>query len=151
MIDIDFTVYHPNLQVKRESEKRWIFDPIRRKWLVLQPEELVRQLIIQYLLEEKGYNKNRIQVEKQLIFNALSKRCDLVVYDQDFKPWMIVECKAPQVKIDDKVFHQIITYNMELQVDYLVLSNGIQTYCAAVDYQKGTYDFVAKLPTYNEQ
>ncbi|MEN0003428.1 MAG: type I restriction enzyme HsdR N-terminal domain-containing protein [Bacteroidota bacterium] len=148
MIDLQLTRFQSDLTTKKADDKRWIYDPFRKKWLVLLPEELVRQLFLQYLIQEKKYNKNFIGIEQQLTVNTLQKRCDILVYDPEINPWLIVECKAPRVKIDDKVLHQIITYNMELQVQYLVLTNGIQTFCGSIDYKAGTYNFLPALPSF---
>lgn len=146
-IPIDLTQYLSLLRVKQEEGKVFLFDPLRKKWLLRQPEEFVRQLFIQYLLTEKGYNANRIKVEKHLVFNKLSKRCDLLVYDRNIRPWLMVECKAPKVKIDDKVFHQVVTYNFELKVDYFVMTNGMQTICAKIDYDLGSYVLLSDIPS----
>ncbi len=148
MISLPLTDFKTQLKLKREQNRRWVFDPIREKWLVLLPEELVRQLIIQYFLTEKKYNKNRIAVERGLVYNGLSKRCDLLIFAPDLKPFMLVECKAPSVAITQDVFRQIATYNMRLNVPYLMVSNGIVTYCCAMDYEESTFRFLDNLPEY---
>ena len=148
MIDLDLPRFKEDLKVKREAEKRYLFDPIRRKWLVLQPEELVRQLLIQYLVQVKRYNRNRINIEKSLKVNALDKRCDILVYDMTLSPFLLVECKAPSIKIDQGVFRQIAWYNMPLRVPFLLVSNGIQTYCCAMDYEVEDFTFIAEVPDF---
>lgn len=137
------------LKVRRENEKRYIFDPIRKKWLALQPEELVRQLVIHYLLEEKRYNRNRINLERGLKVNSLQKRFDLLVYDMGVKPFLLVECKAPQVQITDAAFQQAAVYNMELKVQYLLVTNGIESYCCALNYENHSYEYLEAVPDYS--
>lgn len=148
MIPIDFLSYKTQLKLKIEKDRRYIFDPIRQKYLVLFPEELVRQLVLLYLIQEKKYNKNRIKIEKTLQVNQRTKRCDILIYDQAVKPLLLVECKAPQVKITQATFEQIAWYNMPLQVQYLMVTNGVSTYCCAMDYEQQTYHFLAEIPKF---
>ena len=93
-IEINFTDFRDSIRIKKEDQKTFIFDPIRKKYLVLAPEELVRQMVIQYLIEVKGFPKTRIRIEKGLKVNSLSKRCDILIYDQNMAPLLLVECKA---------------------------------------------------------
>ncbi|KAA3631131.1 MAG: restriction endonuclease subunit R, partial [Bacteroidetes bacterium] len=116
MIPLDLTPYKSELRLKKEDGKVYVFDLIRSKWLVLLPEELVRQLLILYLIREKRYSKNFIAVEKGLKVNDLDKRFDLLVYNADTQPFMLVECKAPSVKITQDVFRQMAIYNMAFRV-----------------------------------
>ncbi|MFM9952172.1 MAG: type I restriction enzyme HsdR N-terminal domain-containing protein, partial [Saprospiraceae bacterium] len=109
-MDLSLMRFKHLLQLRQSAEGAAIYDPIRKKWLVLQPEEMVRQLAVSYLLEEKRYNKNRIKIEKSLRVNTLSKRCDVLVYDPDMRPFLLVECKAPQVKISEATFRQLAAY-----------------------------------------
>lgn len=146
MIALDLISYQSRLQVKKQATQSLIFDCIRKKWLVLQPEELVRQLLIQYLLSEKSYPKNRFALEKGLIINELGKRYDVLIYDQDLKPFLLAECKAPQVPLTDAAFRQIANYNMALQVPYLLVTNGIQTFCCKMDYENNSYEFILDIP-----
>jgi len=148
MIPINYTQFQKDIKVKTEGETRYIFDPIRKKHLVLQPEELVRQLVIQYLLKEKSYPIAKMNVEKLLLINERRKRFDLIVYAQDMKPYLLVECKAPSVKLTQAVFDQIAIYNMPLQTDYLLVTNGILTYCCKMNYEEKTYDFVEEVPVF---
>ncbi len=146
MIALDLLAFQYALQVKKQAEQNLIFDCIRRKWLVLQPEELVRQLLVQYLLSEKQYPKNRFALEKGLKINQLGKRYDVLIYNYDMKPFLLAECKAPQITLNDAVFRQIANYNMSLQVQYLLVTNGIQTYCCKMDYDTQSYEFVNEIP-----
>lgn len=147
-IELSLMRFQSLLKVKRERDKRYIFDLIRKKWLVLQPEELVRQLVIFYLLEEKQYNRNRINLERGLKVNNLSKRFDLLVYDMNVRPYLLVECKAPQVPITQDVFQQAAWYNMELRVPYLMVTNGIEAYCCALDYENHSYEYLEAVPDF---
>lgn len=146
MIDLNLMPYKEHLRIKRENGARKIWDPIRKKWLVLQPEELVRQLLLQYLLVKKGYNHNRIRMEKGLQVNTLDKRCDLLVFDAQVQPWLLAECKAPHIHVGQEVFEQAAWYNTALLVPYLLVTNGMQTYCCAIDYETRTYTFLQEVP-----
>ena len=146
MISLDLRQYRSKLRLKKKGDKVYVFDFIRGKWLVLLPEELVRQLLVHYLIEDRGYSKNLIAVERGLKVNDLSKRCDLLVFEKNFKPVMLVECKAPSVKISQDVFRQIAIYNMSFKVDYLLVTNGIQTYCCRMDYEQGSWEFLEEIP-----
>jgi len=147
-LQLDLTRFQTEIQVKQENGKRWIWDFIRRKWLVLLPEELVRQLLVQYLLLEVGVNKNRIAIERGLHVNGLQKRCDILVYDTAMSPWLLIECKAPKVALNDGVFRQIATYNMPLQVPHLMVCNGPQAYCCTINFEEQSFEFLAAIPGY---
>lgn len=146
MIELDLLNKKSLLKTKNEAERQWIFDPIRKKWLVLQPEELVRQLLIQYLISEKNYPKNRIAIEKLLIINDLERRFDVLIYDASTQPFMLVECKAPHIGISDETFRQIAQYNLPLRVQYLLVTNGITTYCCRMNYDQQSYEFLSEIP-----
>mgnify|MGYP000364888684 CR=1 FL=1 len=147
-LNLDLPRFQSEIQVKQEEGKRWIWDTIRRKWLVLLPEELVRQLLVQYLLLEAGVNKNRIAIERGITVNGLQKRCDILIFDNEMQPWLLIECKAPSVKLNDTVFHQVARYNMRLQVPYLLVCNGPQTYCCSIDFANEAFHFLSNLPDY---
>ncbi len=146
LINIDLLKYQSILKVKKELGKKMIFDPIRKKYLVWQPEELVRQLLIQYLIEDKGYNKNHLHVERGLTVNGQYKRSDIITYDKTMAPYLLVECKAPKVALNQAVLDQIATYNLAYQVPYLLISNGIQNYCCKMDYAQKSYEFLNEIP-----
>lgn len=149
MIQLDLSQYKQGLKLKRDEKKRIaVLDPIRKKWLVLLPEEGVRQLLLLYLMETKLYPKGKIAVEKGLVVNQLSKRCDLLIYDRQTTPWMLIECKAPNVKITQEVFEQIARYNMPLQVKYLLVTNGITTYCCELNYSSQSFTFLEEIPDF---
>lgn len=148
MIDLDLTQWQKQLKLKTEAGNRFIFDPIREKWLVLQPEEVVRQLMLQYLLEVKAYNRNRIRIEQGLMVNGLNKRCDILVYDHEVRPFLLVECKSPKVAIKQSVFEQIARYNLPLQVQYLVVTNGPVTFCCRMNYLEKNFEFLTEIPSF---
>jgi len=149
LLELPLLNYQSQLQLKVSKGKRYIFDLIRKKYLVLTPEEIVRQLIILYLIEEKNYPKNKIRVEMGLTVNELTKRCDILIFNKNFEPVLLVECKAATVKINQKVFEQIATYNMTLQVPYLLVTNGPQNYCSFIDHERQRFDFLKEIPDYN--
>ena len=146
-LDIDFFKYKSFLKIKRETNATtFIYDPIRRKYLVLKPEELVRQLMLHYLNIEKKYPFKQMRTEKGLIINELQKRCDILIYDKAIQPYLLVECKSAQVPIDQAVFEQIARYNLVLQVPYLLVTNGLQTYCCQMNYEEQSFSFLTSVP-----
>ena len=148
MIDLDFLQFQNLLRVKKEGDQRFIFDPIRKAWLVLQPEELVRQLVLQYLLKEKKYKKSHIKIERGLIVNEQMKRCDLIVYDLAVNPYLLIECKAPNIPISEDTIWQITNYNSQLNAPYLMLTNGRHTFCCKMDYKNLQHQFLDYIPTF---
>ena len=129
--------------------KRQIFDPLRKSYVALTPEEWVRQHFVNFLLNVKGFPATLMANEVAITLNGMKKRCDTVVYDKALKPRVIVEYKAPTVKITKEVFAQISRYNLTLKVDYLIVSNGLQHYCCMMDYTSNTYRFLQEIPEYN--
>lgn len=120
-----------------------IFDPVRRRWVRLTPEEWVRQQTIEMLHERYGYPLELMQVEAAITLNGLTKRCDIVVYGRDVKPWMIVECKKEGVALSQKVVDQACRYNLVLKVPYLLLTNGKQIISLSVNAEEGKLRVVA--------
>jgi len=137
-------------RIREKDGQNEIFDAIRHKFVVLTPEEWVRQNFIRYLSEEKNIPEIMMAVEKALSLNTLTKRSDILIFGSSGKPLMIVECKAPEVKIDQKVFEQISRYNLALKVNYLVVTNGLEHYCAKIDFITGSYSFLENIPDYKE-
>jgi len=127
-----------------------IFDPVRKKYLILTPEEWVRQNFIQYLVNEKEYPQSLVLIEKGLSLNRMKKRFDAVVYSKQGQPLVLIEFKSPQVKIDQKVFEQIAAYNLQLKVKYLIVSNGLKHYCCLINYSTGKIEFLLEIPIYEE-
>ncbi|MBL7883379.1 MAG: type I restriction enzyme HsdR N-terminal domain-containing protein [Bacteroidia bacterium] len=135
-------------KIREFESKVQIFDSIRKKYLVLTPEEWVRQHFIQYLIQEKNYPQSLITIEIGLKYNQLQKRADILVYNKQGKPYLMVECKAPEVKISQDTFHQIALYNMVFKVNYLVVTNGLYHYCCEMDYHQNTYRFLPEIPLF---
>jgi len=138
-----------SFNIKFIEQRKYIFDFIRKKYVILTPEEWVRQNFLKYLVEEKKYPASLIAVEKEFKLNNLSKRSDAVIYNKQGNPYLIIECKAPEVKIDQKVFDQIARYNMVLNVELLVVTNGLQHFCCKLDAENDTYYFLKEIPDYS--
>jgi hypothetical protein len=139
-----------SFRFKNSENKVSIFDTIRKKFVVLQPEEWVRQHCIHYLIKYKGYPESLINVEKELKINHLKKRYDIIVYNKDGSIHLIIECKAPKVEIKQAAFDQIARYNLELNATYLMLSNGINHYYCQMDFDNEKYQFLKDIPDYKE-
>ncbi len=137
-----------SFKYKKEQDKTFIFDVIRRKYVVLTPEEWVRQHFIIYLIEHKNYPSSLVSVEMSLKVNNIQKRSDIVVFNRQGIPFLMVECKAPTVKINQAVFDQIARYNFNLKVQYMVVTNGLKHFCCAYDYDKSTYLFLDHIPEF---
>lgn len=126
MIEIKFQ--KPSVKIKKDGERNYLFDPIRKTWLLLTDEEWVRQNFVHYLIAQLQYPVTLIALEKELELNGLRKRFDILVYDTTHKPWMLIECKASDIVLNDVVLEQILRYNMSIPVSFLVITNGHQTY-----------------------
>lgn len=144
MIKIDYPAYAH--QIRETEGKEWIFDPIRKKWARLTPEEWVRQNFIQYLLQVLAYPSSLIAVEKEIRLGELQKRFDLLVY-QHSKPWMIIECKEMNVPLTDAVLRQVLNYHTTLQANYLIITNGTETH--AFSMEQGRIEELSALPEWN--
>lgn len=148
MLQLNLPPY--NIKVKNENGQRKIFDILRRKYLVITPEEWVRQHFIHYLIDYKGYPMSLLANEIPLSIGKKVIRADSVLYDSHLRPRMIIEYKAPHIQLTQKVFDQISAYNLLLHVDYLIVSNGIDTYICKMDYEHQTYTFLPSIPDYKE-
>ena len=137
-----------SFRFKNSENKVSIFDPIRKKFVILQPEEWVRQNCLQVLLQEKKYPKSLINVEKELRVNDLKKRYDIVVYNPDGSIHLIVECKAPSIPITQSTFDQIAQYNLTLNATYLMVTNGLNHYYCQMDFKSECYTFLKYIPDY---
>lgn len=144
MIKIEF----PKEQLKTQQRQGGyeIFDVIRRKWLVLTPEEWVRQNMIQYLLITKQYPASLIAIEKEIKLAELKKRCDIVVYNRKSEPWMIIECKEMRVSISEKTMNQILRYHITLPAKYLIVTNG--SYCFGFEKKEGQFIEIDRFPDF---
>ncbi|SHN05760.1 type I restriction enzyme HsdR N-terminal domain-containing protein [Polaribacter sp. KT 15] len=137
-----------NFRIKSNENNMLIFDILRKKFLVLTPEEWVRQHFVLYLLEEKKYPKSLIAVEKQLTINNRKKRTDILIFNAKGEPDIIVECKAPSIKITQATFDQIARYNLKLKANYLIVTNGLQHFYCKMDFENETYIFLKDIPDY---
>lgn len=127
-----------------------VFDPLRKKFVLLTPEEWVRQNFVSWLVNSKGYPFSFMANEMEINLNGTRKRCDTVIFNRDFSPLVIIEYKAPDVEITQSTFDQIVRYNMKLNARYLIVSNGVKTYCCLIDYSKDSYHFIPSIPDYRE-
>lgn len=133
---------------KNSENKLAIFDGVRKKFVILTPEEWVRQHVVTYLLNDLMYPKSYLNVEKLLKINGLSKRYDIVVYNTDGSVFLLVECKATSVPITQITFDQIARYNMAAKAQYMMVTNGINHYFCSMDYEQEKYIFLKELPAY---
>lgn len=134
------------LRTRENGTRSEVWDPLRRKWLALTPEEWVRQHFIGYLTQCKGVDPFRIVQEQLLEVDGCRLRADIVVYDRQGRPRLIVECKAAGVAVTQAVFDQVARYNISLRVPYLVVTNGLRHYCSEIDFTGGTYQFIPEIP-----
>jgi len=138
------------IRVREVNGRKQIFDVLRRKYIALTPEEWVRQHFIHYLIEHKSYPATLLANEVPLQVGEKKVRADSVLYDNQLRPRMIIEYKAPTIPLTQKVFEQISVYNLLLHVDYLIISNGIDTYICKMDYDSQTYTFLEAIPDYQD-
>jgi len=147
MTNLNLPTY--SFKIKSKENKLYIFDILRKKNVVLTPEEWVRQNYVQYLIHDKKYPKTLIAIEKQLKINHLIKRTDILIFDKNGNPHIIVECKAPSIKITQDAFDQIARYNLKLQAKYLIVTNGLEHFYCKMNYQQMKYDFLKEIPNYS--
>ena len=148
MQELNYPQYQFRFQEKEGKVK--IFDELRKLWIILTPEEWVRQHVVKYLIQEKKYPASLIAIEAGIEVNNLKKRCDIVVFENTGRPVMIVECKAPEIKITQKAFDQIASYNMKLKVDCLLVTNGLNNFCCKIDYEKSSFKFLEEVPEWSK-
>jgi hypothetical protein len=145
MTELNLPTYQ--FRIRTSGQSKEIFDSLRRKFVSLTPEEWVRQHFIMYMTNTLNYPAGLISVEKGLVFNERAKRTDIVLHNKSGKPWMIVECKAPKIVLSEETFYQAANYHLKLDVEYLVVTNGIQHYCCK--FAEGNFMFVNGFPAYN--
>ncbi|MCL9770334.1 type I restriction enzyme HsdR N-terminal domain-containing protein [Flavobacterium sp. HXWNR69] len=149
MQKLNFPTY--SFRFKNSENKVSIFDEIRKKFILLTPEEWVRQHVVQFLLQDKKYPKSYINVEKLIKINDLSKRYDSVVFQPNGEIFLLIECKAPEVSISQQTFDQIARYNLVLKAKYLMVTNGLNHYFCQMDFENEKYVFLRELPEYSNQ
>lgn len=146
-IDLGLLDYKPFLKIRENaSQKQEVFDPVRKKYVRLLPEELVRQLIIQYLNRSKDINFVKINVEKQIKLNQLKKRFDIIVYGDNYEALLLIECKSFKHKLDQNALDQVARYNFILEVPYLMITNGRESYICKMDYESKSFEFIDFFP-----
>ncbi len=146
MEKLNFPSY--KVSIKNKENKSYIFDPVRKKWLLYTPEEWVRIHCVFYLIETKKYPASLMRIEQELKVYSTRKRFDLLVADSNLKPFIIVECKSPYIKITQKTFDQIIRYNLELKCPYLMVSNGLNHYFCNMNFKANKISLIKALPKY---
>lgn len=137
------------LKIKTENNIRFVWDIVRKKWILLTPEEYVRQALLHYFVDNMQYPSGLLAVEKQLKYGSLSKRYDIIVYDRNQKPWLLVECKAPEVAINQNTLHQLLQYHSQIPCPYWLLSNGATSHCANASDINNIY-WMEDLPAFGE-
>ncbi|HAE35601.1 MAG: type I restriction enzyme HsdR N-terminal domain-containing protein [Chitinophagales bacterium] len=130
----------------RSGEKEEVWDIIRRRWVTLTPEEWVRQHLLHYFVHDLHFPAGRVAVEKQVVVNGLKKRTDILLFDQEARPLLLVECKSPDVPLTDQTFRQAAIYNLEWKVPFMMISNGHSHYCAAIDHEAQSFTMLEGLP-----
>jgi type I site-specific restriction endonuclease len=133
-------------RIRHKEGQIYVFDPIRKRDILLTPEEEVRQCLLDYLILEKKYSKSLIKIEGGLRVNALKKRTDIIIYDSDSQPYLLIECKAPSVQLDAQTIKQAGNYNSEIKAPFLAISNGAQHFCFSIDFETKTSVQLADFP-----
>jgi hypothetical protein len=134
----------PNFRIRKENNRDFLFDPLRKKWLLLTPEEWVRQNFVRYLIHVMKYPSSLIALEKEIVLGELKKRFDILVYNKDHQPWLIVECKGRDIKLSDETLQQALRYNISVPAEFLVITNGL--YSFAWQKKEGRLNTITELP-----
>jgi len=135
-------------KLKTSTSKTLIFDELRKKFIVLTPEEWVRQHLVQYLIRDLDYPRSLIKLESGLFYHKMPKRSDILIFKRNGSPLMVVECKGPKIALNRDTFYQVATYNATLKADYLTISNGLNHFCCKIDYETNDYQFLTEIPGY---
>lgn len=150
MTTVELNLPPADLHITKVGDKTLIFDTLRRKYVVLTPEEWVRQNFVSFLVNHKGFLAGLMNNEVSLVQNGIKRRCDTLVSDKYGNPLVIVEYKAPEINITQKVFDQIVRYNYVFRAKYLIVSNGLTHYCCHINYDEGNYSFLKEIPSYDD-
>lgn len=148
MQPLNFPAYEIPQRLSNGREE--IYDPVRKRYVALTPEEWVRQHVVAYLINDKLVPLGLIAVEKSLKINRMIKRFDIVVFNRNAKPLMLIECKAPEVKVSEAVFDQAARYNMSLHAGLFLITNGIDHFCCRIDFENRLYVFLSQIPSFSE-
>ena len=144
------TIFEPHLlKVKQEQEQLFVWDIIRKKWIQLNAEEEVRQLLLHFLLQHCAIPKGLVAIEKQIKVGSLNKRFDIIIYDSSQQPWMLIECKAPHVELNSQTWYQLLDYNQTIQAKYGLISNGLETQLASFDSKIGSFTLLNTFPKWD--
>ena len=138
-------------KIKMQGTRRFIFDQIRKKYVILTPEEWVRQHFLNYLIKDLEYPRSLVKVESGLMVNSMGRRSDILVYNKEIAPYLLIECKAAHRALNHKALDQLSIYNRTIKAQYLVLTNGLRHYCCCMNYETNSYQFQSGLPSYNLQ
>ena len=139
-----------SFRMRNEGEKTFVFDALRRKYVRLTPEEWVRQHFVRFLQEKKGVPASLMAVEPGVKVNGNPLRADLLVFNRRGEPLLVAEFKAPSVELTQQAFDQVARYNMQLKVEYLIVSNGVHHYCCRMNYALASYSFIPDIPSFRE-
>jgi len=137
-----------DFKVKKSDGKVWIFDGVRKKYVVLTPEEWVRQHFVNYLIEVHDYPRSLFRIEGSLTYNTLQKRSDILIYDRAGKPWLLIECKSPSIKLTQRAFNQVAIYNMTVGAPYVAVTNGMVHYCWLAPTPSDKGKFLEDFPVF---
>jgi hypothetical protein len=139
-----------SFKISGDDKSEMIFDPLRKKYVKLTPEEWVRQNFLQYLIQQGHYPAGLIGVEVMFHLFKVKRRIDILIHNRSGKPVMMVECKAPEVPVTDSVFDQIVTYNMELNLPYIIVTNGLVHYICKIDHGNKSFEFLNVIPLFED-
>ncbi len=150
-VSLRLTDYQTHLRIRQKSDQNEVWDPVRKKYVLLSSEELVRQLLIQFLLVEKKSRLTALSVERQILVFGQRRRYDLMIHDHRGQPNVLIEVKAPEVAITQHTLDQIARYNLAFDVSWLIVSNGIQTFCMQLDQTNGSIQFLDVIPDFSAE
>lgn len=148
-LNLDLLGWREHLKIKTDDQKNKIFDPIRKKYYILQPEEFVRQLIIVWLIYDQKVPRNLIQVEKLFRLNGLNRRFDIIVYNKQMQPYLMVECKSHEIAITQQVFDQISAYQQAIKAPFLMISNGQNSFITQMNIESKCFEFHSHIPKWD--
>ena len=148
MQSLNFPPY--DIETRHDADREWVFDPIRKQWVVLLPEEWVRQHVLVFLMQDRQVPAGLIAVEKGFSYQGKPYRADIIVHDRQGKAALMIECKAPDVAISQAAFDQVATYNQVIRARYLYVTNGLLHFCSKIDWSRQTYEFISSVPGFED-
>ena len=147
-LDIDLLQVQPFIKIRKNPKGNEIFDIVRKKWLILQPEEWVRQLMVSYLSKVLHFPLNHFSIEKGVSKGLKKGRWDVLIFDYSMKPFLLIECKSPNISLTEDVIYQASVYNIELKAPFIAVTNGSKTSCLMIDKENNGYTFLTGFPSY---